>query len=201
MKKFLTGGLVLAALLVAAQAAAQVKIGTYENRGKTCDLLTSPQTGSGGTADLYVEINGEYKSDKIFFHLEDRLACLSFSAALDSVANRFEKWAKIAKANGTKDFIKEYPTPFPLVTVAWDGSKWWFNFKHKPVAKFLVMPDGSPVTYFSDEVSASTNEYITKKYFWVFDDPKVMRELARKVKPSAVEEAARKAVQKNDLFN
>lgn len=191
MKKIILSTLIFLGCLL---ASAQDKYGTYHSSYFKKDYDVSASEKS-----IYVQIEGERKSDDVRFSI-NKEDVETFTGALLLVKEKFLEWKKIAKENNVTEMRKEFPFVFPTVTVAWYGSKWWFAFYHRPTATFLITKSGICTCVFSDIVKASSNEYIDQFYMLALSEASDFDSLMNILDVSKADAALNKKQNTEDLF-
>ncbi|MBO4612353.1 MAG: hypothetical protein J5671_04190 [Bacteroidaceae bacterium] len=116
-------------------------------------------------SDVYIEVAGESKNKTVTLHYKNPLLFLS---SLKEVRNKYSEWAKIAEDNHITEMTKEIPVNMPKVTVCWYGIKWYFAFDKRLNFDFIILDSGKKIIVMTAKVTASSNEYIDQKFYWVF---------------------------------
>lgn len=148
---------------------------------------------------VYIGVTAENSSTKAMIEVEsDKLE--DFKQALLQTRDKFVEWSKVAKENNVKDMSKEMEVTFPSISVCWLGSKWFFSFGEKLKPKFLILDNGNFVVSFYKKVTASSNEYIDEKIYWVFSDSKEIDELISKLDVEKIKAKLQENVKAADLF-
>lgn len=199
MKKFMLIMCIIAMSMVSSFA--QVKVGTYETYGKEYDVKAI--IGDNGKLSVYFNILGTRDSDDVEINLSSEDAVVEFRNSLNSLAEKYTEWRQVAIDNDVKDMTKDMPTKFPNVTIAWYGSKWYFDFGEKLSAIFMVMESSGEVRYsavIGGEAQSSSNKYITQKYYIIFRSLDDILSLYKALDPEAIKEKLNGKKDKDDLF-
>lgn len=140
---------------------------SYFSKGDFPIEASAPEKDN--TFYYYIGVAGESLNDKVFISVPSNDIDV-FINTLAVVKEKFEEWKAVSTENGVTDFKKEFPISFPKVTIAWYGSKWWFSYNKIFTPDFLVLKDGRSLVVVRGNVTASTNQYITKQFYIVFQD-------------------------------
>ncbi len=195
MKKLL---LIIIIALCAVTANGQKKIGSYyvEYWGKSYDIAASEDEN----LVVIIDICGETSYSEVNFYLKGEEKINEFIESLKELRDKYKEWRQVARENNVKDFSKPFDITFPSVTVAWNRSKWWFDFYEALKPRFLVTEKGEIVSVISGEAKASSNEYITEKYYFVLSNVSEFDELISQIEPASVRAALDKIKAPTDLF-
>ena len=197
MKKKLFSLMLCVFCVVALNAEKVVATYTLSYFNKTYDIEASEIKND--KFSVYIGVNAESNSTKAMIEVEsDKLE--EFKQALLQMKEKFIDWSKVAKENNVKEMTKEMDISFPSTTICWLGSKWFFSFGQKLKPKFLILDDGRFVVTFVKKVTASSNEYIDEKIYWVFSDSKEIDELISKLDVEKLKSKLQENVKAADLF-
>lgn len=133
-----------------------------------------PSTISG----IYIEVAGERKTETVTLIYKYPTLLLS---SLKEVRNKYAEWVKVAEDNNITEMTKEIPVDMPTVTVGWYGTKWFFSFNKRLNFDFMILDSGKKVIVMSAKVTASSNEYIHQKFYWVFQSVTELDEFINKL--------------------
>ena len=114
---------------------------------------------------IYIDVAGERKSETVTLKYEYPALLL---LALKEVREKYAEWVKVAEDNHITDMTKQIPVDMPRVTVCWYGTKWFFAFDKRLNFDFMILDDGKKILVMNAKVTASSNEYIDQKFYWVF---------------------------------
>ncbi len=196
MKRFIV---CLAAAVVSVSLMAQKAIGVYHSSYFNKDYEVSVSYSSSNEPSVYIQVSGERTGTEVNMSVKGEQIA-AFSEALTQVKEKYAEWQKVAKENNVTDMSKAFDIVFPRVTIAWYGSKWWFDFNHRLSPRFLVTKTGECVFVMTGKATASSNEYITEKYYFALAAESDFDELLKLISPSSIE-AKRNAEQNvQDLF-
>ncbi len=121
---------------------------------------------------VYIEITGEYKSDKVFIRVAGEKNILEFISAWETVKEKFKEWSDVAKKNNVTNYNKDYPISFPRCQIWWSGTKWRSTYTGNYIKpKFMVLTDGSSATVCGGTAKDYDNEYISQKWYQIFKSP------------------------------
>ena len=148
---------------------------------------------------VYIGVNAERNSTKAMIEVNSE-NLEEFNQALRQMKDKFVDWSRVAKENNVKEMSKEMEITFPSISICWLGSKWFFSFGEKLKPKFLILDNGNFVVSFYKKVTASSNEYIDEKIYWVFSDSKEIDELVSKLNVEKLKSKLQEKVKAADLF-
>lgn len=190
--------LILAMLLMSLVAHALETVGNYQNSyfGKKYSIEASQKNGK--INDVYIEIDA--KNSKTAYLLVEGKDLEIFKTALELVRDKYIDWVKIAKDNNVTEMEKEFDIKFPSVSIAWYGSKWWFSFGKKMKMRFSILDSGKMVAVWAPKVTASTNEYIDERIYFVFDGIEDFNNLISQLNYQSILEQLLKTKNNEDLF-
>lgn len=164
MKKIISA---LVICLVSTVTFSQKRIGDYNMSffdGKQYEILASEP--EAGKFDIFITVEGEHKYDDVKLNVASK-DLEAFKSTLIQVRDKYVEWEKKAKENNVKDTQKDFPFSLKNVDVAWYGSKWWFAFNQTFTPVFFVFKNGDCAMVISEKVTASNNEYIDQKFYFV----------------------------------
>ena len=177
---------------------AQEKIGSY-----SCSYFDKEQSVeySDKLQEYYIQITGESKSTLMFFTIK-KSKIEKFRQALADTKAKYVEWTKVAKDNNVDKYDKDMNISFPTGGGAWYGTKWWFTFSVTPTPRFLVTDGKYLCLLFSGKkFTASSNEYIDEKAYWVFSSPEEIDELNSLLSEEALNKLQEKKEKTDDLFH
>lgn len=148
---------------------------------------------------VYIGVSAEHSSTEAMIEVESG-KLVEFKQALLQMRDKYVEWSKVAKENNVKDMSKEMDISFPSTTICWKGSKWFFSFGQRLTPRFLILDDGRFVVTFVKKVTASSNEYIDEKIYWVFSDPKEIDELISNLDIEKIKSKLQEKEKAADLF-
>ena len=114
--------------------------------------------------------------------------------------DKYAEWVKVAEDNHITDMTKEIPVNMPTVTVCWYGTKWYFAFNKRLNFDFMILDDGKKIIVMSAKVTASSNQYIDQKFYWVFQSVIELDEFIKKLDYPAYIEKLNTNSNNADLF-
>ena len=165
MKKLLVS---LFALFAFTFSYAQEQFGTYHCSYYDCDLqiLASEK---GVDYDIYLEVFGTCGDTMsgTTFQIEGDKNIRQFIDALESMKKQFIEWSSEAKQNGRKAYEKRFDVNLPYFKVLWDYSGLHYDYHPTPKARFVVLDSGQCTAVISGEATASDNESLKNKYFFI----------------------------------
>ncbi len=197
MKKFLIPFLLILAFVTTANA--QEKYGTYYSSyfEKELDVMASSEVGT--EPDIFIQVLGKTSYDEVYlrFNGED----ISFlNNSLRKIKEKYIEWRTVAKNNRVKSLNKEFNVDMPRATVAWYGSKWWFNFQHKLTPRFIVTENLDYIFVLTDTVTASGNDYIDTEYYLVLANEHDFDNLINVISLEKAKKHFRDKQKQTDLF-
>ena len=148
---------------------------------------------------IYIGAVGEYPSDNINFIVKGT-ELENFRNSLVQLRDKFVEWEKVAKDNKVTDVTREFEISLPRFDVAWYGVQWWFAFNQKFTPMFFVFKNGSCAFVLSKTVTASSNQYIDKKVYFVLSSKEEFDELLSLLDIQKIEDVFNKKESKEDLF-
>lgn len=181
MKKFLAVLVLCFSVLI---LKAQKPIGNYYNEyfGKTFPLRAD--TVDGDTW-LYIGIHS-WENEEAFISLVGEANIQAFVESLTKVRDKYVEWRKIAIDNNVQEFSKAFDIEFPPVNIAWYTDDWNFNFGHDLAPFFAILDGRRIVACFHSEVSSSSNEYVSTKYYLIFESKRDFDSLLSMIRPEVV---------------
>ncbi len=150
--------------------------------------------------ELYIQVYGDRESDLVLINLSGENKIYSFITFLTQLRDKYKEWRQVAIDNNVVDYSKTFDINTPKLTVAWAGSKWFFDFYEQPDPRFRVTSSGKIMAILSDEAQASSNEYITQEYYLVFSSVEEFDELLSKIEPSRIREKLKEKAAPDTLF-
>ena len=177
---------------------AQEKVGTYSCAyfDKEMDVEYSAKL-----KEYYIQIRGESNTTLAFFTIKTSKID-DFRKALSDTKAKYIEWTKVAKDNNVKEYDKDMDIKFPSGGGAWYGSKWWFTFYATPTPRFLITDGKYLCLLFSGKkFTASSNEYINEKVYWVFSSPEEIDELLALLTEEALNKVKQEQQKTDDLFH
>ena len=148
-------------------------------------------------SNVYIEVAGESKNETVTLDYKSPALLLS---SLKKVRDKYSEWVKVAEDNHITDMTKQIPVDMPSVTVCWYGTKWYFAFNKHINFDFMILDSGKKIIVMHTKVTASSNEYIDQKFYWVFQSVAELDEFIKKLDyPKFIEKISEKA-NNSDLF-
>ena len=148
-------------------------------------------------SDVYIDVAGKTKRDAVTLDYKNPSLLLS---SLKEVRNKYAEWVKVANDNHITEMTKQIPVDMPSVTVCWYGTKWYFAFNKRINFVFMILDSGKNIIVMHSKVTASSNEYIDKEFYWVFQSVAEIDEFITKLDyPKFIEKVTTKA-NTEDLF-
>ena len=190
--------LFLAFFIISISSKAQEEVGTYYNNFFKEEFTIKASQKNSKISDIYIEVSAK-KSSESFINVggED---LETFKASLIALRDKYLSWVKIAKDNNVTEMNKEFDIKFPSVTVAWVGSKWWFDFNRKISMRFLILESGKMVAVWAPKVTASSNEYIDETIYFTFECEDDFNNLLDKLNSQVMLDKLQSRQNKEDLF-
>ena len=196
MKKLLF----IIALLMPGVSFAQERVAEYHSDyfDKNYEISISTEKNDPSiVSNVYIEVAGERERETVTLDYKYPLLLLS---SLKEVRNKYAEWVKVAEDNHVTEMTKEIPVDMPSVTVCWYGTKWYFAFNKRVNFDFMILDNGKKIIVMTSKVTASSNEYIDQKFYWVFQSVAELDEFIKKLDyPKFIEKINTKA-NKADLF-
>ena len=190
--------LFVAFFIISISLKAQEEVGTYYNNYFKEEFTIEASQKNNKISDIYIEVSAK-KSSQSFINIGgDDLE--TFKASLIALRDKYLSWVKIAKDNNVTEMNKEFDIKFPSVTVAWVGSKWWFDFNRKISMRFLILESGKMVAVWAPKVTASSNEYIDETIYFTFECEDDFNNLLDKLNSQVMLDILQNRQNKEDLF-
>lgn len=147
-------------------AYAQKTVGEYHNSYFDKNYTIQAVEENEKITNLYIEIESKDAKEADISIKGEHIEL--FKTALELTRDKYLDWVRIAKENNVTKMHKEMGIKFPLATIAWLGTKWWFSFNKSMDFTFIILDSGKMVASYSPKVYASTNEYIDQQVYFVF---------------------------------
>lgn len=190
--------LFVAFFIISISLKAQEEVGTYYNNFFKEEFTIKASQKNNKISDIYIEVSAK-KSSQSFINIGgDDLE--TFKASLIALRDKYLSWVKIAKDNNVTEMNKEFDIKFPSVTVAWVGSKWWFDFNRKISMRFLILESGKMVAVWAPKVTASSNEYIDETIYFTFECEDDFNNLLDKLNSQVMLDKLQNRQNKENLF-
>jgi len=196
MKRFIT---IIAILFSCLALRAEEKVGMYHSSYFDVDYSIEAGYNSRNVLTVYVQVEGEHSSDKVFFNF-DGGDIDYFVKALKLAKEKFVEWQDIAIKNNVTDMRKDLDISFPRTTIAWLGSKWWFSFNKRLSPEFVVSSEGDILFLITGKAVSSSNEYIDMKYYFALSRASDFDELIEALNIEKITEHFNKKQNVEDLF-
>ncbi len=152
-----------------------------------------------GKFHVYIQVSGERESTNVMISIKN-VDLEEFNNFLLLVKEKFIEWKNVAEQNNVKDMNKEMNFKSPKTTICWLGTKWYFSFGHRLNPNFIVFEDGRSVVSFYKKVTASSNQYIDQKIYWVFSEPSEIDELISQLNIDTITAKLQETDKSKDLF-
>lgn len=159
---------VLLFVLCSVSSYAQKTVAVYHSDyfDKDFEISVSTEKDASSTiSNVYIDVAGESKNETVTLDYKYPSSLLS---SLKEVRNKYAEWIKVAEDNHITEMVKQIPVDMPPVTVCWYGTKWFFAFDKRLNFDFMILDDGKKILVMNAKVTASSNEYIDQKFYWVF---------------------------------
>lgn len=185
--------------LFAITAHAEKVVGTYTMGGMSKDIEAA--FDSKGELNVYVEVLGEYKNDKVMIRISGEKDLNLFISKLKYCKEKYVEWSKVAKDNNVKDYTKEFDATFPNVEIYWLGSKWYSTYKRnhlKPL--FMVGSDGDATLGAGGKAKHWDNEYIDQQWYLILISASEFDGLINALSPEKIKSELNKNENADALF-
>ena len=159
MKKFFI--LCLMALAVCVNANAEKVVGHY-HQGSTEYIVRAG--ADKNDLSVFIQVEGKYKSDKIFICIDGAENIQNFIDALNVCKTKYIEWSEVAKSNNITDFRKPINVKFPSVEIMWLSNKWYLSRKQNFNPEFVV-GENTNFVVIAGKANHWNNEYIDIKYY------------------------------------
>ena len=163
MKKLLVS---LFALFAFTFSYAQETFGRYHCSYYDCDLEILA-SANDADYDIYLEVFGTCGDTMsgTTFQIEGNENIRQFIDALESMKKQFIEWS--SEQNGRKGYEKRFDVNLPYFKVLWHYSSLHYDYHPTPKARFVVPDSGQCTAVISGEATASDNESLKNKYFFI----------------------------------
>lgn len=159
MKKFFI--LCLMALAVCVNANADKVVGHY-HQGST--EYNVEATTYQNDLVVFIQVDGKYKSEKVFICIEGAENIQNFIDALNVCKTKHIEWSEVAKSNNITDFRKPINVKFPSIRITWLGTKWYLSHKQNFNPEFVV-GENTNFVVIAGKANHWNNKYIDTKYY------------------------------------
>ena len=159
MKKFFI--LCLMALAVCVNANADKVVGHY-HQGST--EYNVEATTYQNDLVVFIQVDGKYKSEKVFICIEGAENIQNFIDALNVCKTKHIEWSEVAKSNNITDFRKPINVKFPSIRIMWLGTKWYLSHKQNFNPEFVV-GENTNFVVIAGKANHWNNKYIDTKYY------------------------------------
>lgn len=164
---------------------AEKKVASYTLLGDEKDI--EAYVNKKGELCIFIEVIGEYKSDRVMINVDGDKNIIALASAWKEVKEKYIEWLDVAKKNNVTDFNKEYPTTFPRCQIWWTGTKWRSTYTGNYLkARFMVLEDGSSSTACAGTAKDYDNQYITQKWYQIFQSPDEIQTLIDALDPQQI---------------
>lgn len=159
MKKFFI--FCLMALAVCVNANADKVVGHY-HQGST--EYNVEATIYKNDLVVFIQVDGKYKSEKVFICIEGAENIQNFIDALNVCKTKHIEWSEVAKSNNITDFRKPINVKFPSIRITWLGTKWYLSHKQNFNPEFVV-GENTNFVVIAGKANHWNNKYIDTKYY------------------------------------
>ena len=163
MKKLLVS---LFALFAFTFSYAQETFGRYHCSYYDCDLEILASAKDADYA-IYFDVFGTCGDTMsvTLFQIEGNKNIQQFIDALTSMKKQFIEWS--SEQNGRKGYEKRFDVNLPYFKILWKDSDWHYDYHPTPKPRFVVLDSGQCTAVISGEATASDNESLKNKYFFI----------------------------------
>ena len=191
--------LLFTALFVCLQIAAERKVATYTSFGKEHDI--EGVINDNDELLVYITVEGDRSDDEVMIMLRGVNDIVAFRSSLISVRDKYIEWKKVAEDNNVKHMLKPFDFKFPKIEVYWLGTKWYSSFARRVFAPdFLVNDEGVSSVVAGGEAQYWDNEYITQKWYALFQNEDDINSLIDALDVVKIREQLEHQVNVSDLF-
>ena len=191
--------LFIALILCTMSANAEKVVGTYTMAEMPREIEAA--FDNKGALNVYVEVLGEYKNDKVMIRISGENDLNQFISKLKSCKAKFIEWKKVAQTNNVTDYSKPFDITFPNVEIYWRGSEWFSTYKRdhlKPL--FLVGSDGKASFGAGGKAKDWDNEYIDQQWYLILISESEFDGLIDALNPEKIKSELNKNVNADALF-
>ena len=178
---------------------AEKKVASYTLFGEEKEI--EAYVNKKGELCIFIEVLGEYKNDRVMINVDGDKNITALATAWKEVKEKFIEWLDVAKKNNVTNFNKEYPTTFPRCQIWWTGTKWRSTYTGsylKP--RFMVLEDGTSSTTCGGTAKDYDNQYITQKWYQIFQSPDEIQTLIDALDPQQIRKVLDGDVEADALF-
>ncbi|MDR0367613.1 MAG: hypothetical protein LBH82_00550 [Bacteroidales bacterium] len=178
---------------------AEKVVGTYSLSyfNKQYDIEASEI--KNGKFSVYIQVSAERDFTRAMIEVKSS-DLEEFTQFLTQMKDKYVEWANVAKENNVTDMSKDMDFKSPSTTICWSSSKWFFSFGHKLQPRFLILDSGKMVVTIHKKVTASSNQYIDEKIYWVFSDATEIDELISQLNAEKIISKLQEKENASDLF-
>lgn len=159
MKKFFI--LCLMALAVCVNANADKVVGHYHQGSTEYNVEATIYKNDLG---VFIQVDGKYKSEKVFIYIEGAENIQNFIDALNVCKTKHIEWSEVAKSNNITDFRKPINVKFPSIRITWFGTEWYLSHKQNFNPEFVV-GENTNFVVIAGKANHWNNKYIDTKYY------------------------------------
>lgn len=163
MKKVL---FTLALILTTISSYAEQIIGKYQALGKEWDVEAVIKNNN---ISIFIQVMGEYESDKVYINLGNNKDIELFRAALLKAEEKYVEWCAVAKENGVTDYSKKLDITFPSCEIFWRGrDQWRSTFRKNHLFPFIFIIKDKDISMGTFGTAEDwENEFITQKWYFI----------------------------------
>lgn len=161
MKKFFI--FCLMALAVCVNANADKVVGHY-HQGST--EYNVEATIYENDLVVFIQVDGKYKSEKVFICIEGAENIQNFIDALNVCKTKHIEWSEVAKSNNITDFRKPINVKFPSIRITWLGTKWYLSHKQNFNPEFVV-GENTNFVVIAGKANHWNNKYIDTNFYMI----------------------------------
>ena len=162
MKKFFI--LCLMALAVCVNANADKVVGHY-HQGSTEYIVEA--TIYKNDLAVHIQVDGKYKSDKVFICIYGTENIQNFIDALNVCKTKYIEWSEVAKSNNITDFRKPINVKFPDVQIGWFGNETYLSHKQDFIKPTFSVGENINFVVIAGKAKHWNNDYIDTNFYMI----------------------------------
>ena len=143
---------------------AMTPIGSYNNSYFSTTYSVAADQTKDGKIELYIEVSAKGADSNAKFIIKEENFD-EFKVGLSFMKEKFAEWSKVATDNNVTDLTKDVDVKMPPLTIAWYGTKWYFEFGKILKPRFSVLDAERRIIGSVFDAKASPNKYIDKTIY------------------------------------
>lgn len=182
--------------LISVYCLSQDEIGHYY-----CEYFNKEYSIKYANNGYRIQISGESKDDYCYFLLYGESDINSFRQSLDTLKKKYVEWYNVAKTNNVTSLYKYMDVQFKSGEFFWYSVRLYVARYATPKPRFFIK-DGKYlcIMFGGEEFTATTNEFITCKAYWVFTSVEEIENLQKLLSEETLQKFKSEKNKVDDLF-